>query len=107
MDKRIRITFEVVTPESAEHGDAADRGWIDECGVPFDDDDDETAAEAAARFLLDRGATNASSSRYHPGVWYSDNGDHDYSDGSETTLSYHLVGFSDDEQSSIYRRVTS
>lgn len=28
MAKRFRVTYEVVTPESAEHGDAAERGFI-------------------------------------------------------------------------------
>jgi hypothetical protein len=31
----IRTTFEIITPESAEDGEAAERGWIDEEGTEY------------------------------------------------------------------------
>ena len=33
----IRRTFEVVTPESAEYGDAERRGWTDAYGAEYDE----------------------------------------------------------------------
>ena len=32
-----RVTYETITAESAEHGDAAERGWLDWRGCPCDD----------------------------------------------------------------------
>jgi len=32
-----RVTYETVTAESAEHGDAAERGWLDWRGCPCDE----------------------------------------------------------------------
>lgn len=35
MGIQIRTTFEIITPESAEDGEAAERGWIDEAGTEY------------------------------------------------------------------------
>jgi len=35
-----RVTYETVTAESAEHGDATERGWLDWRGCPVDQYDD-------------------------------------------------------------------
>lgn len=106
---RIAITYEIVTPESAEIGDAEERGWIDEEGVLIepDEDNDETLVEAAAKFLRDEGATEPSSSSFHRGVWYSwPDSQTDYRTGAETTQSYHLRGFTPAQEEQIHALVT-
>jgi hypothetical protein len=105
MKKLICITFEIVTPESAEQGDVAERGWIDEEGDEFEDDETETAADLAAKYLIEQGACEPSSSWAHDGVWYSDEGTPDYATGAVETRSYHLKGFTLTEQLHIYDRV--
>lgn len=78
----IRTTFEVVTPESAEEGDAAERGWVDETG------ERHTVAGA----IRELEGCEASSSAFHPGIWYTEaEGTTDYETGAVTTRSYHLV----------------
>ena len=92
----IRISYEVVTPESAEDGDVAERGWEDEDGEEHD-------VESAGRFLQ---GTEPSSSHFHEGIWYTDvDGDVDFTTGAETRRSYHLSGFSVDEQGQIFTEV--
>ena len=77
----IRKSYEIITPESAEAGEAEEQGWEDEDGTEY------TVAEAI-RLLRH---TEPSSSRFHHGVWYSDaDGDTDYRTGAVTRYSYHL-----------------
>jgi hypothetical protein len=106
---RIAITYEIVTPESAEHGDAEERGWVDEEGVLIepDVDNDETLVDAAVKFIKNEGAMYASATFFHPGVWYSTEGDTDYRTGAEETRSFHLRGFSEADQAAIFKRMTS
>jgi hypothetical protein len=35
---KVAITFEIITPESAEHGDAEERGWLDKEGTSVEPD---------------------------------------------------------------------
>lgn len=101
---RIRISFEQLTPESAEHGDISDSGWVDEDGVSmvpdeFDKEEGLSCADLAAAYLKREGAVEASSSRFHPGVWYSTGfSTIDYATGTEEQRSYHLVDFSEAEE---------
>jgi hypothetical protein len=96
---RIRTTYEVVTPESAEHGDVAESGWLDEEGTLY-------SVRDACRKLQ---GCEPSSSQFHPGLWYIGAGDSDYSDGSETRESYHLVAcdWSEARQREVYCHVTA
>jgi hypothetical protein len=99
--KRIPITFEIVTPESAEQGDAEERGWIDEDGEQFN------SAGEAARFLISNGATEPSSSRFHKGVWYTASDyNTDWQTGAVESRSFHPKGFSEKEQRMIFDIVT-
>lgn len=106
-EKRIRISFETVTPESAEQGDAAERGWIDEEGESMDPDADDraeglTAVDKAADFLDDQGVS-PSASHFHPGLWYTTTDpDTDLRTGETEYRSYHLVGFTTEEQQEIF-----
>lgn len=92
----IRISYEIITPESAEDGDVEERGWEDEEGTEYDD------VEEAIRLL--RGS-EPSSSEFHKDVWYTSYGDQDTHDGSTTNLSYHLSGWSEEDERTIYEAV--
>jgi len=81
----IRTSYETVTPESAEEGDAADRGWEDEEGEQFE------SVEDAIEWLKRKGVQHASSSHFHPGIWYSSGEDQDFGTGETTTYSFHLT----------------
>lgn len=111
--KRIAITFETITPESAEQGDAADRGWIDEDGVEmtpdeYDREEGITAVDKAVKFLKYEGASEPSSSHFYEGVWYTAyETDTDYSTGETTNKSYHLKGFTKAEQEAIFNKMKS
>lgn len=114
--RRIRISYETVTPESAEYGDCADSGWENEEGVcitPDEYDVEEHGSEfdAVVALAVDTIGHSCEASDYPrccPGhTWYTEiDGDVDYSDGSETRRSYHLDGFSDDEERAIYDALT-
>ena len=110
MSKHIKITYDVVTPESAAHGDFEETGWENEEGVDmipdqFDIDEGLTPADLAVKYLRNEGVIEASSSCFHVGLWYTTEGDVDYTDGSERRQSYHLYGFLPEEEREIYNRV--
>ena len=85
--KRIRVTYEIITPESAENGDVAESGWLDEEGRDFTPDfEDETAVGNAISFLRDEGAVADGGSE-----WLNSYGDTDMHDGSVTNKAYHFL----------------
>lgn len=110
---RIKTTYDVVTPESAEQGDFADQGWIDDdvghdC-FPDSDDMEEglTSVDLAIRFLTQNGPLEASSSAFHPGVWYTQSdGSVNYCTGAQTRYSFHLHDFTSEAQAEIYAAMT-
>lgn len=103
-EPRIVTTYETVTPESAENGDFEDCGFEDEDGyrcVP--DDQDETAVSLAVSFLRDKGVTEPSSSPWSRGTWYSTESQvEDWQTAEEKSYSYHLKGFTEDQERAIY-----
>jgi len=113
----IRIAYEIVTPESAEHGEADSRGWIDDIGQSMEPDaydiaESKTRVTLAVEFLGDLGSLEASASFFHSGVWYSEYGANQgtrdyYEKGEEETRTYHLAGFSEREEEAIFEGVTS
>lgn len=74
----VNVTYEVVTPESAEIGDYADAGYAEQ-HIPLRD-----AIRAFGPFIY------PSSSVIDYNTWYSSPPEIDYTDGSETTYSLHL-----------------
>lgn len=110
---RIAISYEIITPESAENGDAEERGWIDEEGVDmapdeYDTDDGLTAVDKAVVFLNDEGATEASSSHFHDGTWYNAYGEaglHNLRTGATENRGYHLYGFKPEEEEAIFKQI--
>jgi hypothetical protein len=106
-DRRIRVTFSSYT----SGGDEDEHGWIDKEGseIELDEYDREegvTIAKKAAKFLSDEGAYKASSSHFHRGTWYSTDYDQNYRTGEQTQKSYHLDGFSANEEREIFNLVT-
>jgi hypothetical protein len=77
----IRTTYEIITPESAEHGDVHERGWKDEEGSPY-------TVEEAIELL--QGLT-PSSTFFHLNIWYTEYGEPDMVSGDTENISYHLV----------------
>ena len=156
MPRTYCVTYEIITPESAENGDVSERGFCDLgshsrqiplppdlCGdavkawsAQFDFDVEVTpedwpdwdpppptssvqwmypevhesyaCARAMAKILLDAGATETSGSRHSTGDWYTaTDADQDWRDGSTTSYSYHLDGWTPDEERLIAALVKS
>jgi hypothetical protein len=104
----IRTTFSRTTPESVEQGDFSETGWIDEDGVDMtpEPDTDETVVDNAVRFLRYEGVIEASSSSFHRGIWYSTEWSTiDYRTGEEEERSYHLHGFTEEQEREVYERM--
>lgn len=109
-DKKITTSYYVVDEESAEMGDAKERGWYDKEGESMTpdefDDEDVTAVDKAVEFLLKNGATVPSSSNPGPNLWFSTpDPDRDYSSGEDTYYDYHLNGFTPEEVIEIFNRI--
>jgi hypothetical protein len=108
-DRGFLVTFDTYTEESIEAGDTEDGGYSDyESMEPdeFDTADNVTAVDKAIHYLTRDHSVMASSSHFHPGVWYSDSSnDQDYRTGEETQHSYHPTNFSVEEQRAIFNGV--
>jgi len=109
--RRIKITYDITTPESAADGEFSETGWIDEEGreiTPDSYDLDEYETETAAVIALavkeiGNCVEPSNSPTWHPHTWYTDSDpDRDYSTGAETRQSYHLEGFTEEEERAIY-----
>lgn len=75
-----RVTYEIVTPESSEYGDAEDRGFIDE-GCSFRD----------AVMLISGHATEPSDSHVRYARWFTHhNYSNDFITGAEESRSIHI-----------------
>ena len=112
-EPKIRITYEIITDESAKIGEAAERGWEDEDGVSmqpdaFDLEDGLTAVDLAVKFLTENLAFELSSSRFYSGVWYTVyNESQNYRDGSYTNRGFHLVDFTPEQEEQIFNKMKS
>jgi hypothetical protein len=109
---RIKITFNKVTPESAENGDFSESGWIDEEGVPMipdelDMEEGKTAVDLAVEYLWREGASTESSSHFNPGDWYSSGWSQNCLTGEETEHNYHLEGFTPEQEREIFDKLTA
>jgi hypothetical protein len=94
---RFHVTYEIVTPESAEHADAAERGYVDAEGRQHELPADMFGAEAAAfkaRFSLTmRQAANLFGFREcmeDAGRWFQQaDSSADYKSGAETRMAFY------------------
>lgn len=109
-DRRILITYESYTPGEFEGDEDVEHGWEDEEGVSvepdkWDREEGLTAVDKAVEFLDERGAIHASSSHFHPGMWYStEHQIEDHGTGELKQYSFHLKGFSEDEERAVFRK---
>ena len=89
MRPQFHITYEIVTPESAEHGDAAERGYAMPGGWQFDLDT-MTDADVQACALDLRSAANMVGCVEDSGLWFSEtDGRHNYRTGAVTRFDLH------------------
>lgn len=98
--KIIKTTYETWDEEDLEAGDTDKKGWKDEEGTVFD------TVEDAIEWLKKNKATHPSSNKFHTGIWYSAEDEQDIKTGERTTYSFHLYGFTDDEEEKIYNALT-
>lgn len=93
----IRTTYDIVTPESAEDGDFAETGWVDKEGTEY------SVADAIRKLE----GCEPSSTSFHEGVWYTQSdGNTNYVTGAETRESYHLKGFTKQQEQRIYDAIS-
>lgn len=124
-EKYVLKTYEIISEEDAEVGEAGERGYADESGNHFetypediagddlpritfeideyDIEDGITIADKVGKFLEREGVTESSSSPWSPGSWFSTEGIEDYRTGDRTIYSYHLYGFTPEEEEQIAR----
>jgi len=113
--RKITVTYTVVAPESAEQGDYDDTGFTGEVWEiePTEDEIDDAGGfmlSAVVDLVADKisGVEASNYPDWRRGTWYTDtDADIDYRTGAETRKSYHLDGFTDDEEREIYRRLTA
>jgi hypothetical protein len=70
-----------------------------------EDGDDRSAVDIAVDHLKDAGVQHASSSHWHPRMWYSTEPDQDFRSGVYREKTFHPTGFSHDEQKEIAKRM--
>ena len=99
-EARIRISYDVTTEESCEVGDFAETGWEDEEGVLVEPEEGDRVTPAV-EFLREH-SLEASCSPFSPGAWYTELD----VPLDERRLSFHLVGFTPEEEREINRRLT-
>lgn len=105
LDRKIVSYYEKWTPEDVEHGETWDKGEHDEYEIELDDFDREeglTPVDLAVEYLKDNYVVHASSSHFHPGIWYTAQDDEDFRTGDRTVVTYHLKGFTEEEERDIY-----
>lgn len=126
--RRVLTTYQVVTDESAESGDYAEIGWLenghkspirdeegehpenvhrDHEGVDCEVDSDEaedglSAMKKAAAYIQDEGGNEPSSSHFSPGTWYSTESQMDMHSGDYEGKSFHLYGFTEEEEKEVW-----
>lgn len=103
----IRVCYEIWDAD-AEEIDSGIEG-PDE-GHPMQPDAEEmlegiTPVALAVKFLQGHYASSASASFFHPGVWYETEPSTDYHTGEISRNSFHLAGFTDEEERQVYQAI--
>lgn len=97
---KMNKTYEIVTEESAEHGDFEESG--------FEYEDNEFSFMELVREIKDAGATMPSDSSPSMHTWYSTpDADIDYHTGEYTYYSFHPKGLTERQAKVLYRLVTA
>lgn len=104
MKKQIITYFQIITEESALRGDFAKTGKLDIFNIDLNDD--ESPVDQAVNFLKKQNFFEASSSVFHDGIWYQTvDPDRDVKSGDEIYYTFHLNGFTEDEQKEVYNKL--
>lgn len=101
--------YENWTHDDLEAGDTGDRGEHDDVAFALDEYDIEeglTLVDLVVKYLSDSGVSEASSSQFHKGVWYDTEPTQDFRTGEWRRESYHLKGFSEEDEAEVYRQLT-
>lgn len=91
-------SFSVRTKDSARRGGPIDQFWADEECVSWRPSRHETAIDFAVEYLEEQGATYPSHPEASPGIWYSTRQWEENEDGELEKSSFHLSGFSPEEE---------
>jgi len=112
-EHQLLCSFSTTTFDDDDEGEVVgeENGWINGPDNPLSVEPDEydleegkTAVDLAVKLMRDEGASQASSSHFHVGVWYSNEGELDRQ-GELTSFSYHLKGFTPSEECEVFRRM--
>ena len=109
--REISVYYQIVTPESAEDGEAAERGELEPIILTHDDldEDDPSWVDAAVRALRYKNVGALEADSYGRGVvprgFYEVDGDEDYRTGAIITRSFHPKGFTREEMIELGRRL--
>lgn len=86
--QKFRVTYEIVTPESAEHGDTEECGFVAYGGWRVSLEESKACADAIELDL--RGALDLCNPDCDCGAWFSESdGREDYRTGERETRSLH------------------
>lgn len=90
----MRITYEIITPESAEHGDAEERGFVSPrygMKVPIEEINDTDWPDSSLEWSVQQAASFlGTGSMEDSGRWFSSiDPDRNYQTGAETIYSLH------------------
>ena len=96
---KVKITFETVNHNDDESYEV-ENGWTEEEGIEFE------SVDEVVEFLNDEGAFMPSNSHFNQGTWYSTEGEINYRNGDITTYSYHLYGFTEEQEEEIFFQIT-
>jgi len=105
----IKVYLQSMTPESVEEGEIEKPSLDEEIPIELDAIDRKeglTVADLAAKAIRDAGA-RPSSSHFHRGLWYETGWETvSYATGEEEQKTYHLKGFSSQEEALVFLKVT-
>jgi len=110
-ERAIAVAYAVYSFDTDGEEVEEDRGWLHSpdhpiCMEPdeFDVAEGRGVANLAVDFLRGEGATEASASHFHAGVWYIAREEMNV-DGQVHQKTYHLRGFTPEEELCVFRRM--
>jgi len=111
---KIKTTFSTIKWDDTGDPDGyeEEHGYEDEEGQEFeldqfDREEGVSLPTVVAQWLRNRGVMEASSSDFHPGIWYTSAEDTNMTTGATTTRSFHLEGFTPEEEQKIFSTIFS
>jgi len=106
--RRIAVAYaEYVPSDDPDDCEPVEYGWENEEGEEMEvdewDDEGETPVTKAVKFLGEK-VPEVSASFFHPGVWYSER-EENMRTGGSTERTFHLKGFTPEEEEAVYAGV--